>query len=169
MREISDIPPQKDSGLKFGFDYDTFKDIVLTGVGIGASTATTGVGAMSILALTVRTLAVAGLGGLAKGSYNETMAAREQTLQAMSPEVDLSALETSLKGIDEKIQGVQRAMEDKAAIDFSELTAPLSAIDEKTQSILQAMQNEQPYEADRLQELFGTLPNIEEYTKSILL
>ena len=55
---------------------------------------------------------------------------------------NLSALETPLKSIDEKIQGVQQAMQDKAAIDFSELVTPLNAIDEKTQSILQAMQDE---------------------------
>jgi len=169
LREISDIPPQKqsDSGLKIGFDYDTFKDIVLTGVGIGAGAATTGVGAMSIPALTVGTLAVAGLGGLAKGTYDETNAAREQF--ATANEVDLSTLETALKSIDGKIQGVQQAMQDKVAIDFSELTTPLNAIDENTQRILQAMQDEQPHESDQLQELFGTLPNIEEDVKNILL
>ena len=45
----------------------------------------------------------------------------------------------------------------------------LSGIDSKLDSVLQAIQDSQPHEADRLQELFGTLPNIEAGIQDILL
>ena len=147
-REISDIPPQKqiaqkDNGFKLGFDYDTAKDIFLTGVGIAAGATSTGVGAITVPEILIGSIVTGVLGGLAKGSYDETTAPREdydERLKAMPANVDLSPLETSLSGIGENVQ-----------------------------SILQSIQDTRAQENDRLQELFGALPNIEEYVKSVLL
>lgn len=171
LREISDIPPPKQSNEgfiapKLGFDWDSFSGISQTGLQALSLLYSIG-GIAPHPAAKAGALILGGAigAGFGFGGYKED-SVHEQF--ATSNEVDLSALETSLKGIDEKIQSVQRAMEDKAALDFSELTTPLNAIDENTQSILRAMQEEQPHEADQLQELFGALPNIEEYTKSIL-
>ena len=54
-------------------------------------------------------------------------------------------------------------------VDLSALETSLASIDEKIQGILQAIGTQEPYEDDRYQELFGTLPNIEEDVKNILL
>lgn len=144
LRDISDIPPQariaqKDERLKFGFDMDA--------AGLAAGLASLGLmGATApISAPVIGGVAVASLlAGLAKGSYDETTAAKEQydaRVNPLPPGVDLSVLET-----------------------------PLSTIDKNVQSVLQNMQDDtETSKADRLQEIFGTLPNIEEYTKSILL
>lgn len=172
LREISDIPPPKQSNEgfiapKLGFDWDSFSGISQTGLqALSLLYSLGGIAPHPAAKAGAMILGGAIGAGFGFGGYKED-SLHEQF--ATANEVDLSALETSLKSIDEKIQSVQRAMEDKAAIDFSELTTPLNAIDENTQRILQAMQDSQPHEADQLQELFGTLPNIEEYTKSILL
>lgn len=148
LRDISDIPPQsrlaqKESGVKFGIDYDTFKDVLLTGVGLAAPAAMTGVGTAAIPTIAVGTLATAITAAVVKGTYDETTAAPDlpdDRLRQLPAETDLSAL-----------------------------VAPLIAIDEKAQSILQAVQDAQPYAADSFQELFGALPNIEAGVQDILL
>ena len=180
LRDISDIPPQtqlaqKDSGFKVGFDTDWAKDVLLTGVGLAATAGATGVG----LAFSPEILAgaiVAALGtGLLKGSYDENTQANNQPDDRLKPvgEVDLSALDATLATIDTDLQSVLQELQNKSAtetgIDFTELITPLTAIDEKAQGILQALQDTQPYQLDGLQEIFGTLPNIEEYVKSVLL
>lgn len=149
LREISDIPPprRQDEGftVKPGFDYETAKDIFLTGVGLSAAAAagTGGAGLAFAPEILLGSLFAAGVGGVLKGSVDETTEALNQPderLKEISADVDLSAVETSLASIDEKIQ-----------------------------SFLQAMETQEPYEGDQYQELFGTLPNIEEDVKNILL
>ena len=182
LRDISDIPPQsqpvqKDSGIKFGFDYDTAKDIFLTGVGLAATTASTGVGLALSPEILAGALVAAGVGGFAKGSYDETTAIREQPqyddrLKPLS-EMDLSGVITPLGSIDANLQSVLQTLQDKETTadkdtNLSELLSPLSNVDTPLASILQAMQEGKSYESDKLQEMFGELPNIRADVQSIL-
>ncbi|MBR0289336.1 MAG: hypothetical protein IJQ82_10185, partial [Selenomonadaceae bacterium] len=172
LKEISDIPPrrQQDEGFTFkpGFDYDTAKDIFLTGVGLSAAAAGTGVGLAFSPEILAGSLLAAGVGGVLKGSVDETATALNLPDEKIA--VDLSTVETSLASIEEKIQSLIQADEPKQSeINFEELITPLTSIDEKFQSLLQSMQEEEPRENDRLQELLGTLPDIAEDVKSILL
>lgn len=148
-REISDIPPQKqiapkDSGFKFGFDWDVVSGF--SGIGLAALKLAQAAGAIAPHpAIKAGAMILgAGLGaGFGVGSYDETTAPYkdyDERLKAMPADVDLSTLETSLSGIGENVQ-----------------------------SILQSIQDTRAQENDRLQELFGALPNIEEYVKSVLL
>ena len=142
LREISDIPTRRQEQeftFKPGFDYDTAKDILLTGVGLSAAAASSGVGLAFSPEILAGSLLAAGVGGVLKGSIDETTAAITQPEKELSESVDLSALETSLASIDENLQ-----------------------------SFLQSLQTEEPHESDRYQELFGSLPNIEEEVKNIL-
>lgn len=180
LRDISDIPPQtqlaqKDSGFKVGFDYDTAKDLMLTGVGLAATAGATGVGLAFSPEILAGAIVAALGGGLLKGTYDENTQANNQPDDRLKPvgEVDLSALDATLATIDTDLQSVLQELQNKSAtetgIDFTELITPLTAIDEKAQGILQALQDTQPYQFDGLQEFLGTLPNIEEYVKSVLL
>ena len=159
----------RESGFKLGFDYDTAKDIALTGAGIGLGTAATGVGIVSVPALIAGTIASAIAGGLAKGTYDETTATSSESFS----DIDLSEIIAQISNLDTNVQSVLQALQDAQSIDasannFSELLAPLSNLDTPLSSILQQMQDTQPYESDQLQELFGVLPNIEADTQSIL-
>ena len=149
LREISDIPSQKqiaqkDSGFKLGFDWDVASGF--SGIGLAALKLAQAAGAIAPHpAIKAGAMILgAGLGaGFGVGSYNEMTAPREdydERLKAMPANVDLSPLETSLSGISENVQ-----------------------------SILQSIQDTSAHENDRLQEMFGALPNIEEYVKSVLL
>lgn len=133
----------QDGGYKIGFDYDTAKDIFLTGVGLAATSASTGVGLAFSPGILAGAIVAAGVGGLAKGSYDETTK-QDQTQYENLPK-------------------------ESSPVDFSELISPLNGIDENVQSILREMQAEKSPVDDRLQEFFGTLPNIEQDVNSLLL
>ena len=181
LREISDIPPQsqiaqKDSGLKLGFDYDTAKDIFLTGAGMAAATASTGVGLAFSPEILAGALVAAGIGGIAKGSYDETTSAREQPYDdSFKPlvEADLSGIITPLSSVDGNLQSIMQTLQDRANTtdkpdSQSELFSSLKNLDTPLTSILQSMQDGQVYKSDSLQETFGELPNIRADVQSIL-
>ena len=132
----------QDGGYKLGFDYDTAKDIFLTGVGLAAASASTGVGLAFSPEILADAIVAAGVGGLAKGSYDETTQEQPQ---------------------------YENIPKESPPVDFSELISPLNGIDENVQSILQEMQAEKSPVDDRLQEFFGTLPNIEQDVNSLLI
>ncbi|MBR0103713.1 MAG: hypothetical protein IJQ01_09480 [Selenomonadaceae bacterium] len=149
LKDISDIPPQAkvsqpDNGFKFGFDWDVASGVA--GLGTLAVQLAQAVGAIAPHPAIKAGAMILGAGigaGAGWGSWQETQAAINQTderLKVMPADVDLSPLETSLSGIGDNVQ-----------------------------SILQSIQAKQSQETDRLQEFFGTLPNIEEYVKSVLL
>lgn len=177
-RPYSDIPQQplaqKSSGIKLGIDYDTFKDVLLTGVGLAGGAAATGVGAGAVPAIAIGALATAITTAIAKGSYDATMAAREQSAQVRPfAEADLSGLITPVINIDGNVQSILQAMQDKqpatlAEIFKPEIFSPLSNLDAPISGVLQAIKDAQSYQTDSLRELFGTLPNIEANTGDIL-
>lgn len=136
----------KDSGIKFGFDYDTAKDIFLTGAGMAAASAGTGVGLALSPEILAGAIVAAGVGGFVKGSYDETTAQPESTERPQPlSEIDLSGVITPLTSIDSNLQSVLQTLQDQS-IDTAD---------------------EQPYQADALQELFGELPNIRADVQSI--
>ncbi len=170
---LREIPTQEQSSgiwpTKLAFDMETFSGIAQTG--LQAIALLSSLGAMAPIP-TVKAgaivLGAAAGAGLAIGSTEDARAG--QTAERITYQVDLSAVETLLASIDEKLQSLTQADETKQSeINFEEVIAPLTSIDEKFQSLLQSMQEEEPREGDRLQELFGTLPNIEEYVKDISL
>lgn len=140
LRDISDIPPQQP--VK---DSGIKPGFDMDAAGLVAGLASLGLmGATApVSAPVIGGVAVASLlAGLAKGTADETFA--EQ------PTNQLNAL--------------------PAEVDLSEITTPLGKIDTNVQSILQAIQpQEQTSEADRFQEFFGALPNIEQSVNDILL
>ena len=143
--EQTQITP-KDSGIKFGFDYDTAKDIFLTGAGMAAASAGTGVGLALSPEILAGAIVAAGVGGFVKGSYDETTAKPESTERPQPlSEIDLSGVITPLTSIDSNLQSVLQTLQDQS-IDTAD---------------------EQPYQADALQELFGELPNIRADVQSI--
>lgn len=188
LRDISDIPPksqlaQKDSGVKLGFDWDVFG-------GIGAAAITgleylTAIGTVAphpgakLLAL----VGAGGLAGLAKGTYDETTAAREQQYQDPRlqelPKFDsglpdlkeqMAEFDRSLKALHEKIQpAMETALPENVSQALSNVDIPLSSV---LQELQKFNSTENPtgdaYADDRYQELFGTLPNIEANVQSIL-
>lgn len=174
LRDISDIPPQsqiaqKDSGLKLGFDYDTAKDIFLTGVGLAATAAGTGVG-LAVSPEIIAGAVVAALGtGIAKGSYDATTAAPDDRLNPYV-EADLSQIIAPITALDEKVQSVLQELQsrEQSATLTPETFSALNNLDTPFSSILQQMQEANSYESDRFQEAFGTLPNIEAGVASIL-
>ena len=178
LAEISDIPRgrelvQKGNGLKLGFDYDTFKDVMLTGAGIWAGAAATGVGVVSVPALIAGTIGTAGLAALAKGSYDETTSANNQPynddrLRAITAnDVDLTEVETALASMESSLQGLSNfdvplsnilqeiqnfkstepldAGTEMTEVETDYLT-PLTNIDTGIQSVLQELQARQTQE-----------------------
>lgn len=131
------LPTPKADDLKFGFDMDTAGTVL----GLGAMVA--GIGGAAITAPVAAGIAVlAGLGGLAKGTYDAT---NEQPDERLKPYI-----ETDLSGLIE----------------------PLTAIDQKFDSLLQRLQAETAddsfaYLGDILSEKLGALPNIERYAQEI--
>ena len=190
LSQISDIPPQRrdtqrDSGWKLGFDYDTAKDIMLTGVGLAAASATTGIGIAVSPEILAGSAAAALGGGFIKGSYDATTATPQENLSGVN--VDLSALQTGLENIDTSVQGIRddiKAYSSEKQPELQEipmpewLSQPLNALDTPLSNILQELQNakvenaeiegDETYENVNLQELFGTLPNIEMGVQNIL-
>lgn len=164
--------PKQDSGIEFGFDHDLFGTLATASTGLISLLQAAGAIAPHP-AIKFGALALGGALGVAagKGTFDATDEAREQPqygerLKEISPEVDLTGLTASLANIDEKIQNVlQEVQRDEQTTesenDFSEIVTPLASIDEKIQAILQKIQDVQPPESGNLQELFGTLPNIE--------
>lgn len=203
LRDISDIPPQSqiaqnDSGWKFGIDYDTFKDVLLTGVGLAAPAAMTGVGTAAIPAIAAGTLGTAIAAAIAKGSYDETMAAHEQAnrLNALPEDLvtPLGNIDTNVQSILQQLQDTQSngsdrfqeffgalpnveasvqdillELQSQAESESADYFTPINSIDSNLQSVLQTMQDTQTNEGDRFQEYFGALPNIEASVQDILL
>ena len=173
LKQISDIPRQKDSGFKFGFDSDVFSNIAEPLLGFTALLSTLGA-ITPIPAIKAGAMILGGAAGAgaAVGSFDKTHAPREvNQLQSLPADIDLSEIITPLGSIDTNVQSILQSLKEtkpEQEINFSELLTPVNSIDEKAQAILEAVTAEQPNEADRFQELFGTLPNIEEDVKSIL-
>lgn len=177
LRAISDIPRQaptvqRDEGWKFGVDYDTFKDVLLTGVGLAVPAAMTGAGAAAVPAIAVGTLAAAIAAAIGKGSYDETHAAHDVTDDRLKPfaEIDMSQLATPLVNIDGNVKSILDALsptEQAGAKSLSpELFTPLANIDTPLSNLIQQFIDAQSDEG--LQELLGTLPNIEAGVADIL-
>lgn len=153
LRRISDIPrgqpTREDSGFKLGFDTDWAKDVLLTGVGLAATAASTGVG----IALSPEILAgsiIAAIGtGLAKGSIDATYAAPEsdERLQPFSG-MDLSGIITPLNSIDGNLQSVLTALQAQSQVTtpmtFETVITPLNNIEGLVQQVLNALANRQP-------------------------
>lgn len=190
LSQISDIPlqrrdTQRDSGWKLGFDYDTAKDIMLTGVGLAAASASTGIGIAVSPEILAGSVAAALGGGFIKGSYDATTATPQENFSAVN--VDLSALQTVLENIDTSVQGIRddiKAYSSEKQPELQEipmpewLSQPLNVLDTPLSNILQELQNvkvenaevegSETYESVNLQQLFGTLPNIEMSVQNIL-
>ena len=153
LSQISDIPTQRrdtqrDSDWKLGFDYDTAKDIMLTGVGLAAASATTGIGIAVSPEILAGSVAAALGGGFIKGSYDATTATPQENLSGVN--VDLSALQTGLENIDTSVQGIRddiKAYSSEKQPELQEipmpewLSQPLNALDTPLSNILQELQN----------------------------
>ena len=146
-----------------GFDYDTAKDIFLTGAGMAATTGATGVGlALSPEILAGAVIAAIG-GGVAKGTYDN----RDERLNAPDKislddgtlaNIDLSEISSPLSGIETNVQGIRDILQGNNAVEdanaeglestsenssWSELLTPLNSIDETAKSILGELQSRQ--------------------------
>ena len=170
-RELEELPvpsrQDKADDWQVGFDMDT-AGLVAGLASLGLMGATAPISAPVIGGITVASL----LAGLAKGTYDETTAAREQDapLKEIPAELDSLGLTNLLTAIDEKVQGILERLTTEATppestADFSELPILLGTIAEKVQSVLD---EPQPYLNDRLQESLGVLPNIESSVGNIL-
>lgn len=159
------MKPQDKDFLKLsdlGFDYDTAKDVFLTGVGLAATSASTGVG----LAFSPKILAGSVLAALAGGVTKGTIDNRDERLNAPDTlsldgenlaNVDLSEIATPLSDIGSNVQGIRDILQGKDAVDDAnaeatpdtstetapDLLTPLTNISETAQNILGELQNRQ--------------------------
>ena len=143
LSEPKEIPKTND-GIKLGFDYDTAKDIFLTGAGLAAATGATGAGLTFSPAILAGAVVAALGGGLVKGSYDETTAQPEKVTTA---DLDLSELLTPLNSIDGNVQSVLQEMQipsQEETVTFETIVTPLNNIAGLVQNILSAMGNAQP-------------------------
>lgn len=142
-REFSER--SRDTGMKFGFDWDVASGVA--GLGTLAIQLAQAVGAIAPHpAIKAGAMILgAGLGaGAGWGSWQETQAARElpdERLKAMPSDVDLSPLETSISGIGDNVQSILQSIQAENEAKFAEYLSVMPKIGDDVQSILQSMQS----------------------------
>lgn len=133
------LEPQRNQskGLNFGFDMDTAGTIL----GLGALLA--GIGGAPITApIAAGITALSALGGLAKGTYDNTTAPNAQ-LEKVSELPDLTQIITPLTSIDGNVQSVLQDLQSRqeATISFETIVTPLNNIADIVSNILSAIGN----------------------------
>ncbi|MBR4382715.1 MAG: hypothetical protein IKP64_04070, partial [Selenomonadaceae bacterium] len=156
-------PKEKELSLEdLGIDYDTFKDILLTGGGIAAGAGATGIGSLSIPAILGGTVLAALAGGVAKGTYDNYQEKQSipENISLDAGEfanVDLTEISSPLSGIETNVQGIRDILQGRNAVEdanteslqdtstenFPDLLTPLTNINETAQSLLQELQSRQ--------------------------
>jgi len=136
QRELEQLPtPQSQSkGLNFGFDMDTAGTVL----GLGALLA--GIGGAPITApIAAGITALSALGGLAKGTYDNSTAPNS-TPENLS---DLTQIITPLTSIDSNVQNILQDLQNQqeTTISFETIVTPLNNIESIAQNILSAISN----------------------------
>ena len=142
-REFSER--SRDTGMKFGFDWDVASGVA--GLGTLAVQLAQAVGAIAPHPAIKAGAMILGAGigaGAGWGTWQETQAARElpdERLKAMPSDVDLSPVVTSLSGIGENVQSILQSIQAENEAKFAEYLSVMPKIGDDVQSILQSMQS----------------------------
>lgn len=137
-RELERLPasqPQS-KGLNLGFDMDTAGTVL----GLGALIA--GIGGAPITApIAAGITALSALGGLAKGTYDNTTE-NANTFES----IDLTQLSMPLSSLDANVQTILQEIQtpQETALSFETIVMPLNAISNTIENILLALSNRNP-------------------------
>ena len=137
-RELERLPAPQSKGFNFGFDMDTAGTVL----GLGALLA--GIGGAPITApIAAGITALSALGGLAKGTYDNST---EMPNMNSFENIDLTQLASPLANIDTNVQSVLQEIQapQETTLSFETIVTPLNNISSVVGNILAAMSNRQP-------------------------